>query len=60
MIMATASTTSSADTTLNVLNNVKISISAVQYEGIENVDYDTASEADIVAAAYDAKPAYQA
>lgn len=49
-----------ADTTLNVLNNVKISISAVQYEGIENVDYDTASEADIVAAAYDAKPAYQA
>ena len=48
-----------ADVTTNVLNDIKISISAVQYEGLDKVDYDTADEKDIIDAAYNAKPDYQ-
>lgn len=47
-----------ADVTKNVLNDIKISISAVQYDGLEGVTYP-ADDATVVAAAYKAMPAYQ-
>lgn len=47
-----------ADVTKNVLNDIKISISAVQYDGLEGVTYPAAEDA-VVAAAYGAKPEYQ-
>lgn len=44
----------------NVLNDIKISISAVQYDGYAGVDYATPDIDAIVDAAYAAKPVYQA
>lgn len=58
-IFAKVTAPTDANSTANVLSNIVISISAVQYDGLANVNYSTASEADIVAVAYSAKPAYQ-
>ena len=57
-IFAKVTAPTTADATENVLNDVKISISAVQYEGLEGADYDDLKS--VIDAAYTAKPEYQA